>query len=150
MKQGCFIRVPREGFTTSPERGLDIPLAKRSRQISGLDGVYSIILFSDGLCQTDTRRSPANAPASPGAPTFGALPPASLQSCASLRPRHTVHPLELLCVFERPHAAPAHPCARGIPFILWNYCAYLKGLTPLLRIPAPAAYRSSFGIVVRI
>jgi len=31
---------------------------------------------------TETRRSSATGPASPGAPTFGALPPASLQSCA--------------------------------------------------------------------
>ena len=50
------------------------------------------------------------------APTLGALPPASLQSCASLRPRHTVHPV--MCRAKLKHAAPAHPCARGIPFIL--------------------------------
>ena len=52
------------------------------------------------LCESGTSRSSATAPASPEgaysrlrAPTSGgALPPASLQSCASLRPRHTVHP----------------------------------------------------------
>ena len=26
MKQGDFIRVPREGFTTCPEHGMDMPL----------------------------------------------------------------------------------------------------------------------------
>ena len=38
-------------------------------------------------CKTETRLSSATAPASPQAPTLGALPLASLQSCASMRPR---------------------------------------------------------------
>jgi hypothetical protein len=48
-----------------------------------------------------------------------------------LRPRHTVTP-ELPCTIEKPHAAPAHPCARGIPHIL---CIKKSGRGIFLDIP---------------
>ena len=66
------------------------------------------IPFIDVLCEFDTRRSSAIAPASPKAPTLGALPPASLQSCASdLQGWRKCRRLS--------GTIPA--CARGVPFI---------------------------------
>ena len=82
------------------------------------------------LCKMETYHSSATAPASPkGAYSWCSTSciPAVVRI---LRPRYTVHtpghPLDQFLVSPCPvtrcaeltHAAPAHPCARGIPFVL--------------------------------
>jgi hypothetical protein len=112
----CWSNKPPKASTSGPENNRTQTLLSRraehrkvgNRVAHRVEGQWSAKAWDirntvRGHKMVGNGRSSATAPASPKAPTFGALPPASLQSCASMRPRHTLRPVHgRSCASMRP------------------------------------------------
>ena len=112
---------PLDRFPLSPP-----PCAKHRAKLKGTApahpcarGVPFIIL----CCANRRDAAPAHGPGHP-LDRFPVSPRPCVKHCANLRGTAPAHPCArgvpflILCCANRRDAAPAHPCARGIPFVL--------------------------------